>query len=195
MTNIEILEKEIKITKKEDIIRGSKNYFKCKVIFDEFWNDFEKTIVFKSVFKNTPFMVYVSEMESEVNIPLEVLTESGTFKIGAFGIKNDITLPTLWSEELKVLPGSDTSGEIPQPDETIYEQILKNLGQKQDTLISGENIKTINGQNILGAGDIEVNGGSAIDLSNYYTKEETDNIISEQIGNALGDIETLLGGI
>ena len=30
---------------------------------------------------------------------------------------------------------------------------------KQDTLISGENIKTLNGESILGAGDIEISGG------------------------------------
>lgn len=30
---------------------------------------------------------------------------------------------------------------------------------KQDTLVSGTNIKTINGQSVLGSGDIEIVGG------------------------------------
>lgn len=34
---------------------------------------------------------------------------------------------------------------------------------------------------------VEVSGGGTVDMSNYYTKEETDNIV--------GDIEALLGGI
>ena len=37
---------------------------------------------------------------------------------------------------------------------------LEQLSSKQDTLVSGTNIKTINGQSILGEGNIEIQGGS-----------------------------------
>lgn len=37
---------------------------------------------------------------------------------------------------------------------------LEQLSSKQDTLVSGTNIKTINGQTILGEGNIEIQGGS-----------------------------------
>lgn len=40
------------------------------------------------------------------------------------------------------------------------EQLTSGLAGKQDTLESGTNIKTINGQSILGAGNIEIQGGS-----------------------------------
>lgn len=40
------------------------------------------------------------------------------------------------------------------------EQLTSGLAGKQDTLVSGTNIKTINGQSILGAGNIEIQGGS-----------------------------------
>lgn len=48
------------------------------------------------------------------------------------------------------------------------------INSKQATLVSGQNIKTINGQDILGEGNIEIVGGEA-DLTNYYTKEEIDS--------------------
>lgn len=35
------------------------------------------------------------------------------------------------------------------------------LGQKQNSLVSGENIKTINGESLLGGGDLSVVGGGA----------------------------------
>ena len=35
-----------------------------------------------------------------------------------------------------------------------------NISNKQDTLVSGTNIKTINGESILGSGNITINGGS-----------------------------------
>ena len=49
------------------------------------------------------------------------------------------------------------------------------LINKQDELISGSNIKTINGQSILGNGDITINEGENVDLSEYVTKEELNN--------------------
>lgn len=39
---------------------------------------------------------------------------------------------------------------------------MRYLGLKQDLLKSGKNIKTINGQNILGSGDLQVGGSSVI---------------------------------
>lgn len=57
---------------------------------------------------------------------------------------------------------------------------------KQDKLKSGENIKTINGQSILGEGNFTIEGGD-VDLSNYYTKEEIDSTI--------GDINNILESI
>ena len=48
------------------------------------------------------------------------------------------------------------------------------INSKQATLVSGKNIKTINGQDILGEGDIEIVGGE-VDLTNYYTKEEIES--------------------
>ena len=44
---------------------------------------------------------------------------------------------------------------------------------KQDTLVSGTNIKTINGNSILGEGNLVIEGGD-VDLSNYYNKTEVD---------------------
>lgn len=68
------------------------------------------------------------------------------------------------------------------------------ISSKQSTLISGQNIKTINGQDILGEGDIEIVGGD-VDLTNYYTKEEIEskNYITNDNINTLvldgGEIE------
>ena len=57
----------------------------------------------------------------------------------------------LWCEgtDYKSLQGIDAR--------TLYE---RSWDYKQDELVSGENIKTINGENILGSGDITISGGS-----------------------------------
>ena len=48
---------------------------------------------------------------------------------------------------------------------------------KQDVLVVGQNIKTINGKSILGAGNIQINANAEVDLSGYYTKSEVDEIV------------------
>ena len=42
---------------------------------------------------------------------------------------------------------------------------------KQNQLVSGTNIKTINGESILGKGNIEIKVSSDIDLSEFATKQ------------------------
>lgn len=52
---------------------------------------------------------------------------------------------------------------------------LDDVAKKQDQLISGENIKTINGQSVLGNGNISIEGGNGnVDLSGYVTKVDAD---------------------
>lgn len=46
-------------------------------------------------------------------------------------------------------------------------------GDEDDVLLSRHTVKTINGENIYGEGDIVISGGN-VDLSNYYTKSEID---------------------
>ena len=55
------------------------------------------------------------------------------------------------------------------------------LNDKQNVLISGENIKTINGNSILGSGDITITGSGDVDLSNYYNKTEVDTKLDAKL--------------
>ena len=48
------------------------------------------------------------------------------------------------------------------------------LSGKQDTLVSGVNIKTINNESLLGSGNIEIQGGTG----DAYTKAETDALLA-----------------
>lgn len=77
------------------------------------------------------------------------------------------------------------------------------LDAEQDKLVSGKTIKTINGESILGPGNIDIVtdltgyatedwvrqelGNVQVDMSNYYTREEIDNTI----GNINNLLETI----
>lgn len=65
------------------------------------------------------------------------------------------------------------------------ESVETSLGNKQDILVSGTNIKTINGESVLGEGNIEI--------SDYYTKTEADEIFATttQVNHQAADISAL----
>lgn len=70
--------------------------------------------------------------------------------------------------------------------DNIISGLTNELSEKQDALISGSNIKTINGQSILGSGDIVIeSSSSSVDLSAYSTTEEVQNMIASSITTAL----------
>lgn len=58
--------------------------------------------------------------------------------------------------------------------EEVKEYVDEQVNTKQDTLVSGENIKTINGNPIIGDGDITIEGGSTNIIE--LTQDEYDNL-------------------
>lgn len=67
----------------------------------------------------------------------------------------------------------------------LFDTALSSVGErfnsKQDKLVSGENIKTINGESIIGEGNITIEGGGGGggDLSGYATEEYVNNAVAE----------------
>lgn len=105
------------------------------------------------------------------------LTEglAGKQNIGDYALKSDLnTLAT--KEELATK--ADASA----------------LSSKQDTLVSGTNIKTINGETILGAGDIVIQAGGTIDTAMSDTSENAvqNKVIKKYIDDLVGNILTQL---
>ena len=80
---------------------------------------------------------------------------------------------------------ADALGDDPNFAATIAEEI----GKKQEVLVSGENIKTINGESVLGSGNITIENGSSIDVTVDQTyNPESENaqsgkVVAEAINN------------
>ena len=68
------------------------------------------------------------------------------------------------------------------PDTYALKSEIPDISTKQDTLVSGSNIKTVNGNSLLGSGDITIEGGSgSVDLTDYYTKTETNELVNPKL--------------
>lgn len=68
------------------------------------------------------------------------------------------------------------------------------IAGKQDTLVSGTNIKTINGNSVLGTGDITIQAGGTIDTAMSDTSENAvqNKVIKKYIDDLVGNILTQL---
>lgn len=127
MLTLQIKEKKIEnLTPNEEFVRGTVGAV-CRVGFDEFWQDYNKTVVFKRTNECvSSYGVFVNGTEEEITIPHEILSESGAFQIGVYGMQKGLVLPTLWSGEIKILYGTDTDTEFPSPPTpSIYKQLVE----------------------------------------------------------------------
>lgn len=95
--------------------------------------------------------------------------------------------------------GGNAQGETVTKEEfnAAIEGVNNGISAKQDVLVSGTNIKTINNESILGSGNIEIN----VDASILASKEELQNLQNEVIANeeitaaAFNDLNTRLAAL
>ena len=66
---------------------------------------------------------------------------------------------------------------------TDIENVETAVADKQNTLVSGTNIKTVNGNSLLGSGNIEIVGSGTIDaqMSNSSTNAVQNNVVTQNI--------------
>lgn len=67
------------------------------------------------------------------------------------------------------------------------DEVEKSVGNKQERLVSGETIKTINGEDILGNGNIKIEGGSNVTVDAELDKTSANPIANKAVANALED--------
>ena len=70
------------------------------------------------------------------------------------------------------------SSRVDEIEEVTASALVELHSTKQDILVSGANIKTINNQSLLGSGNIEIQGGSGSDYSAGTNIDITNNVIS-----------------
>lgn len=76
------------------------------------------------------------------------------------------------------LTNLDTSANASQS--AINAAIDGAIGDKQDKLTSGENIKTINNESVLGSGNITIQGGSNVDIVTQWESTPSDSKVASE---------------
>jgi hypothetical protein len=101
-----------------------------------------------------------------------------------------------------ILVDTDSVADDPiVPDYVTENELEVALKDKQDKLVSGENIKTINGESILGSGDITISGGSsnsnvqAVDTGDVIDDVTVDYATKTYVDGLVGNINSILESI
>lgn len=120
---------------------------------------------------------------SEVQAAVANLTANKADKSEVYTREETVDLITASIDNVvDAAPGAlDTLNELAaalNDDPNFATTITNTIAQKQDKLISGESIKTINGNSLLGEGNIVIQGGEGgdIDLSDYALKTEIPDV-------------------
>lgn len=186
---------------REMITSGSVNVYKVKFYFDECWNGFYRTAVFKAG------KVSISVVLTNDNIciiPWEVLDKPNEdLYIGVYGTKDeDIVLPTIWTKAEHVQLGTTTGDEPGPPTPDIWQQKLDakadtlnyddngELGlYSQDKLLSAVNIPPIYK---FGHGLKQEGREISVDMANKESEDRSLPISAAEVDIAVGNIEILL---
>ena len=80
-----------------------------------------------------------------------------------------------------------------KPDLSEYATTTQ-LNSKQDTLVSGTNIKTINGESVLGTGDIEISSQVDTEMSDTSENAVQNKVIKQYVDNASSEFSNWKNG-
>lgn len=107
---------------------GSENYDKCSFEFSPEWKNRSVTVVFR---RSSAIRHTILDSQGECYIPIEMISENGTFFVGVFGLENGRVVST--NEFACPVRNGAAVMPIP-PSETIYAEIINELASLRRTV-------------------------------------------------------------
>ena len=185
--NIEIQGGGIPDAPSDNKLYGRKNGNWSEVIIPSTDNFATKQEISDMLTKSEAASAYQPKGEYLTSIPEEYVTDS---ELSAKGYATTSQL----SSKLDVSTYNSEKAKFATKDELNSKADASALSAKQDTLVSGTNIKTINGNSLLGAGDITIQAGGTVDTEMSDTSENAvqNKVIKKYIDDLVGNILTQL---
>lgn len=122
---------------------------------------------------NQALSEYATNVELN-HVKEELATKADTSSLNDYALKSEITGLATKEELADYQPIGDYA-------------TTTQLNSKQDTLVSGQNIKTINGQSVIGEGNIDITGGGTITVDSELSTDSENPVQNKVITNALNE--------
>ena len=122
---LQVVGQMIAFTERETLVSGTVNKYRAEFVFDDSWDGFTKTAVFRADSFGHITSREVLLAGDTCQVPHECLIAGALLRVGVYGISGDITTPTIYTQEpIGIARGAEPAESTQDPTPGVYQQII-----------------------------------------------------------------------
>lgn len=122
---LQVIGQMIAFTERETLVSGTVNKYRAEFVFDDSWDGYTKTAVFRADSFGHITSREVLLAGDACQVPHECLIAGSLLRVGVYGISGDITTPTIYTQEpIGVARGAEPAESTQDPTPGVYQQII-----------------------------------------------------------------------
>lgn len=122
---LQVIGQMIAFAERETLVSGTVNKYRAEFVFDDSWDGYTKTAVFRADSFGHITSREVLLAGDACQVPHECLIAGALLRVGVYGISGDITTPTIYTQEpIGVARGAEPAESTQDPTPGVYQQII-----------------------------------------------------------------------
>lgn len=122
---LQVVGQMIAFTERETLVSGTVNKYRAEFVFDDSWDGYTKTAVFRADSFGHITSREVLLAGDACQVPHECLIAGALLRVGVYGISGDITTPTIYTQEpIGIARGAEPAESTQDPTPGVYQQII-----------------------------------------------------------------------
>lgn len=122
---LQVIGQMIAFTERETLVSGTVNKYRAEFVFDDSWDGYTKTAVFRADSFGHITSREVLLAGDACQVPHECLIAGALLRVGVYGISGGITTPTIYTQEpIGVARGAEPAESTQDPTPGVYQQII-----------------------------------------------------------------------
>ena len=122
---LQVVGQMIAFTERETLVSGTVNKYRAEFAFDDSWDGYTKTAVFRADSFGHITSREVLLAGDACQVPHECLIAGALLRVGVYGISGDITTPTIYTQEpIGIARGAEPAESTQDPTPGVYQQII-----------------------------------------------------------------------
>lgn len=122
---LQVIGQMIAFTERETLVSGTVNKYRAEFEFDDSWDGYTKTAVFRADSFGRITSREVLLAGDACQVPHECLIAGALLRVGVYGISGDITTPTIYTQEpIGIARGAEPAESTQDPTPGVYQQII-----------------------------------------------------------------------
>ena len=140
------------------IASGGENENRITVQFEGHeWDSYVSLVAFNTDLDPDTIYTVNLDANNQCVVPWEVTESACTLFVAVAGTASSDVKRTTEVIAIDIVNGAGNGNAIPAPPTpTVYDNLIALINTKQDLLVSGTNIKTVNGNSLLGSGNVSI---------------------------------------